>query len=69
MARKFTKYPARPITANEGVTELKARPTIYLPLIPGETHEDAVMRMTNMLYDAGFDLLNETLTTDTTELQ
>ena len=50
-------------------TELKARPIIYLPLNPGETHEDAVMRMTDMLYDAGFDILNESLNTDNTEIQ
>jgi len=49
--------------------ELKARPIIYLPLEPGETHEEAVMRMTDMLYGAGFDLLNDTLTTENTEIQ
>ena len=68
--RKFTKYPSSAVTAssNDVVYELKAQPLIYLRLQPGETQEQAVDRMTKMLYDAGFDILNSTLTVENTEI-
>lgn len=57
------------ISDEESYVELKAQPIIYLQMMPGETHEEAVTRMTNMLYDAGFDILNSTLTTENTTVQ
>ena len=70
-----TKYFANMcnITAEEDIYNvdqgIKANPVIYLKMLPGETHEEAVARMTNMLYDAGFDILNSSLTTENTEIQ
>ena len=49
--------------------ELKAEPILYLKLKEGETKEQAIERMTNLLYEAGFDILNETVTTENTQIQ
>ena len=70
-----TKYFANMcnITAEEDIyyveQELKANPVIYLKMLPCETKEEAVERMMNKLYAAGFDILNSSLTTETTEIQ
>lgn len=49
--------------------ELRAEPILYLKLNEGETKEQAIERMTNLLYEAGFDILNETITTENTQIQ
>ena len=49
--------------------ELRAEPILYLKLKEGETKEQAIERMTNLLYEAGFDILNETITTENTQIQ
>lgn len=49
--------------------ELRTEPILYLKLKEGETKEQAIERMTNLLYEAGFDILNETITTENTQIQ
>ena len=47
---------------------LKISPTLYLPLLDGETKDEAVMRLEHILRLAGLDVLGSTLNADQAEI-
>lgn len=52
------KWMVETVKSKKEEYELKFEPTLYLKLLPGENHMDAMERAENLLIDAGFDILD-----------